>query len=373
MLCKRIQVENFRNITNADVEFSPGVNILLGDNAQGKTNLLEAIYVTSLGRSFRAQSDSDMIRFGCDSAHVKNTYSDSLRDMEIELDIFSGKRQKTIRHNKVKVQKMSEMVGAFKVVLFCPEHLNIIKEGPSMRRSFLDIGVSQIKPLYIKELQRYNALLRERNSLIKGAQEDRRSFESTIDIWSHQLARSAAEITRYRTEYLALASEHVERCLYDMTGNREKPNMTYISSSGLKGDDLNDRDICEKAYLDLYTSRHDREIGAGATLWGIHKDDIEIELNGKSARFYCSQGQQRSLSLAMKLSEGEIIKQYNGGDHPVFLLDDVFSELDASRRAYLTDSIRDKQVIMTSCEPHMLSGASIIRVKGGEYAPISQA
>ena len=152
-----------------------------------------------------------------------------------------------------------------------------------------------------------------------------------------------------------------------MTGDSERPTLEYISSSGLTLDECLDTKKCKDAFFQLYSTRHEREIGAGATLWGIHKDDIEIKLNGKSARFYCSQGQQRSLSLAMKLSEGEIIKKYMGGDYPVFLLDDVFSELDSKRRAYLINNLYDKQVIMTSCEPHILEGANIINVKNGEY------
>ena len=369
MICKSITVQNFRNIESASVRFSDGVNILLGNNAQGKTNLLEAIYVTSLGRSFRAQSDADMIKFGEDYATIQNIYRDNMRDMELSMSIFTGRKQKVIHHNRVKVQKMSDLVGAFKVVLFCPEHLSIIKEGPSLRRNYLDVAISQIKPMYIKALQRYNSILKERNSLIKSAEENRRNFDATIDLWSEQLADAAALITKYRIEYLTEAIPYIEECFSEMTGDREKPTLTYESSSGLTPEECLDTEKCRDAYLNLYTTRHEREIGAGATLWGIHKDDIEIQLNGKVARFYCSQGQQRSLSLAMKLAEGEIIKKYMGGDYPVFLLDDVFSELDSKRRAYLVNNLKDKQVIMTSCEPHDLDGANVILVEEGAYTP----
>ena len=372
MICKSITVQNFRNIESASVRFSDGVNILLGNNAQGKTNLLEAIYVTSLGRSFRAQGDADMIKFGEDYATIQNIYRDNMRDMELTMSIFTGRKQKVIHHNRVKVQKMSDLVGAFKVVLFCPEHLSIIKEGPSLRRNYLDVAISQIKPMYIKALQRYNSILKERNSLIKSAEDNRRNFDATIDLWSEQLADAAALITKYRIEYLTEAIPYIEECFSEMTGDREKPTLTYESSSGLSSDECLDLEKCREAYLNLYTTRHEREIGAGATLWGIHKDDIEIQLNGKIARFYCSQGQQRSLSLAMKLAEGEIIKKYMGGDYPVFLLDDVFSELDSKRRAYLVNNLKDKQVIMTSCEPHDLDGANVILVEDGVYSPENQ-
>lgn len=369
MICRSIHVENFRNIDKADVEFAPGVNILLGNNAQGKTNLLEAIYVTSLGRSFRAQSDADMIKFGEEMAYIQNCYSDSLRNMEISMRIFTGRKQKRIEHNRVKVGKMSEIVGAFKVVLFSPEHLSIVKSGPSERRAYLDVAISQIKPMYIKALQSYNQVLKERNSLIKSAEEDRRSFDSTIDIWSEQLASLSAQITEYRINYLKLAKKYIEKCFFEMTGDGERPTLKYVSSSGVDTEDF-DFNLCRDKYRELYFTRHDREIGAGSTLWGIHKDDIEIELNGKAARFYCSQGQQRSIALSMKLAEGEIIKDCFGGDYPVFLLDDVFSELDSRRREYLTRNILDKQVIVTCCERLDIEDANVYSVEDGRYTRV---
>ncbi len=369
MFCRSIHVENFRNIDIADVEFTPGVNILLGNNAQGKTNLLEAIYVTSLGRSFRAQADSDMIRFGEESAYIKNSYSDSIRNMEISMRVFAGRKQKRIEHNRVKISKMSEIVGAFKVVLFSPEHLSIVKAGPSERRSYLDVAISQIKPMYIKALQSYNQVLKERNSLIKSAEENRENFDATIDIWSEQLANLSAQITEYRVSYLKLARKYIEKYFSEMTGDSERPTLTYISSAGIDTENF-DINICRDKYRELYFTRHDREIGAGSTLWGIHKDDIEIELNGKAARFYCSQGQQRSIALAMKLAEGEIIKDYFGGDYPVFLLDDVFSELDFRRREYLTRNILDKQVIVTCCEKLDIEDANVYTVENGRYTRV---
>lgn len=367
MLCKNIYVENFRNIEQADVSFCDGVNVLIGDNAQGKTNLLEAIYLTALGRSFRQACDTDLIRFGQEMAFIRNIYSDSLRNQEISMRIFSGRKQKRIEHNRVKVDKMSDMIGSFKVVIFCPEHLSVVKEGPSLRRNFLDVALSQLRPLYVKSLQRYHAILKERNSLIKRVVDNRQDFDRTIDIWSEQLAREAVLITSYRIKYLRMAKGSVESCFADMTGEREKPTLTYVSSSGLSEDECLDEKLCLETYRKLYNSRHDREIGAGATLWGIHKDDIEICLNGKNSRIYCSQGQQRSLALSMKLAEGDIIKAQCGGDHPVFLLDDVFSELDSGRREYLTTSIKDKQVILTSCEPGIITEANVIRVKNGRF------
>ena len=349
MFCRNIYVENFRNIASADVEFCEGVNVLIGDNAQGKTNLVEAIYTTALGKSFRQGSDKDIIKFGEEYCFVKNKYFDGLRDSEISMRIFSDRRAKKVEQNGMKIARTSEMVRSFKIVIFCPEHLSLIKEGPALRRGFLDVAISQIRPLYLRSLQRYSTILKERNALIKTGEDDRATFNATIDLFSDQLAREAAIITNYRVNYITDLKLHVGTCFCDMMGDCEIPTLEYLSSSKLSEDECFDIEACQEAYRQLYSSHHDREIAAGATLWGIHKDDIEIYLNRNRARFFASQGQQRSLSLALKLAEGEIIKS-ECGDYPVFLFDDVLSELDVGRRGYLLSSIKDKQVILTCCE-----------------------
>ena len=197
MECNKISIRNFRNIEAAEIEFESGVNILCGENAQGKTNLLEAIHFTSLGKSFRTTHDEEMIRFGSESCEVSMDFCDSLRRQNITVRMMPGRR-KHIEHNKNKVTKVSDIVGAFRTVLFCPEHLSLIKEGPSERRNFLDIALSQLYPMYLKSLQRYNQILKQRNQLIKAAEDDRATFEATVDLWSSQLAHEAAIIARYR-------------------------------------------------------------------------------------------------------------------------------------------------------------------------------
>ena len=367
MFCRNICVENFRNIESANVEFCRGTNVLIGENAQGKTNLLEAIYITALGKSFRQGNDKDTIKFGEEYCFIKNQYTDDLRDMEISMRIFSDRRAKRVEQNGLKVARTSEMVGSFKVVLFCPEHLSIIKEGPALRRSFLDVAISQIRPLYMRSLQRYATILKERNALIKDAEENRSAFDSTIDLFSDQLANEAAVITGYRVRYIEKLKKYVSKCFIDMTGDRELPKIEFISSCKLSEEECFDLEKCREAYRSLYFSHHDREIGAGATLWGIHKDDMEISLNGNRARIFASQGQQRSLSLALKLAEGEIIKDECGGDYPVFLFDDVLSELDCGRRQYLLSNLKDKQVILTCCESSCIDADRLISVKNGKF------
>jgi DNA replication and repair protein RecF len=261
---------------------------------------------------------------------------------------------------------MSELVGGFRSVLFCPEHLSLIKEGPSLRRNYLDIAISRLYPLYMSTLQRYNYILKQRNALIKDAFQNREVFDATVELWSEKLAHEAALISKYRAEFVRRADVCVRDCFADMTNERERAEIKYVSSSHADEDECFDVAAVERRYVSLLTSAYDREIAAGATLWGIHKDDIDIRLNEKQARIYASQGQQRSLSLALKIAEGDICHE-EFGDYPVLLLDDVLSELDSERRRYLTERITDKQVIMTCCESSVEGEAKLIRVDGGRY------
>ena len=366
MECNKISIRNFRNIERAEIEFESGVNILCGENAQGKTNLLEAIHFTSLGKSFRTTHDEEMIRFGEDFCEVSLDFSDSVRRQNITVRMMAGKR-KQIEHNRIKVGRVSDIVGAFRTVLFCPEHLSLIKEGPGERRNFLDIALSQLYPVYLKSLQRYNQILKQRNQLIRAAEDDRGTFDATVDLWSAQLAHEAAVIARYRYRYIKMAEEHVKRFFGEMTGDRESPTLVYIGSSKQDPEEYENIEATEAAYRALLTTHHDREIGAGSTLWGIHKDDIEILLNGKPARAFASQGQQRSLALSLKLAEGEVCATVCG-EKPVFLFDDVFSELDSTRRAYLSGKIGERQVIITTCEPSGIAGGKMITVANGTFS-----
>lgn len=365
MECNRIRIRDFRNIESADVTFDAGVNILVGENAQGKTNLLEAIRFAALGKSFRTPHEEDLFRFGTDFCEISLDFSDSVRAQNLTVRMQKGKRRH-LEHNRVKVGKVSDIVGAFRTVLFCPEHLSLIKDGPALRRNYLDIALSQLYPVYLKTLQRYNQILKQRNALIRAANDDPRTFAQTAEFWSRQLAREAALIARYRYRYLLQAEEHVRTFFSEMTGERELPTVIYDGSSSQSPEEYDDVELTERRYIELLTTRLEREIGAGSTLWGIHKDDVDIRINGRSARTFASQGQQRSLALAMKLAEGEVCAAVCG-EKPVFLFDDVFSELDATRRAYLSSKLTDRQVIMTTCEPTGIAGGKVITVREGRY------
>ena len=383
MKCEKMQIQNFRNIEECEVVLSPEVNLFFGDNAQGKTNFLEAVYFSSLGKSFRPVKEAELIRFEQSQANIVNTFSDALRRQTIAVRLFNNKMRRVVEHNGVKITRMSEMVGAFRVVLFCPEHLSLIQGGPDLRRAYLNVALSQLRPVYLQALQRYNHVLKERNALLKKAHDDPATFAATEPLWSAQLAKEAAIITVHRARYVNLVSEQVKALFLDMMSKyedkHEVPNLTYTPTLGDIGSDSANFDLTaenlakiEERYLALLSSHHEREIGAGGTLYGIHRDDIRITLNGRPARLYASQGQQRSLALAMKLAEGWVSAYENSGDMPVFLFDDVLSELDSHRRAYLVGEMKGRQVIMTACDPATAyfgqENAHMIEVKNGQYS-----
>lgn len=356
MLCKKVELQNFRNAECETVTFDSGINVLHGENAQGKTNLLEAIYYVSLGKSFRGSKDAEIIRFGEEYAAISLDFIAQGREQNVTMRFSDNARQKkTVTHNGVKITKLSELVGEFRAVLFSPDHLQMIKDGPSLRRNYLDVAISQLRPMYLHSLQKYNKILLNRNKLIKNAEEDRATFDSTVDFWSAQLAHEAAIIAKARAEYVQKSGDIIAEFYRRMCQSGEideTPELIYAGSAKQEGEFYFDTEVTEKNFLRLLTDFHEREIAAGSTLYGIHKDDIIINLNGKNTRLYSSQGQQRSLALAMKLAEGEICRM-DCGEYPVFLFDDVFSELDSIRRKNLLREIADRQVIITSCESDM--------------------
>ncbi|MBO4980196.1 MAG: DNA replication/repair protein RecF [Clostridia bacterium] len=366
MFCNKIELKNFRNIEEASVEFTDGVNILLGSNAQGKTNLLEAIYTASTGKSFRAAKEAELMRFGCDHASIALEFTDTRRQ-RMEIKYAAGKRRQ-IEINQNKITRLSDMVGRFRCVLFCPEHLSLIKGAPAERRAFLDEAISQLRPMYLVSLTKYEKILKQRNTLLRNAQDDRSTFTETVSYWSEALAHEAAILSRFRESYAAQVQNFMQTCFAQMsekTGKTDEvPTLVYKGSSEQESyQDLNET---KEIYKRLLSQNLEREIYAGTTLYGVHKDDLEICLGGKAARQFASQGQQRSLALSLKLAEGEISRK-ESGEYPVFLLDDVLSELDFARREYLIEEIKDKQVIMTTCEirDEAYGSANIIRVRDG--------
>lgn len=364
MICKRVRVVNFRNIKEAEVSFGEGVNILSGKNAQGKTNLLEAIFFAAIGKSFRTSHEEDLIRMGEDFAEVSVDFADSVREQNLTVRLMRGKRRR-IEHNRLRLTKLSEAVGLFRTVLFGPEHLSIVKEGPAERRNFLDVAISQLYPVYLRALQNYHRVLAQRNKLIRDAEKEPEAFRQTVEFWSEQLAEASAIAADYRLRYIERLDPVVGELFREMTDGQEVPELIYEPSPKMEEDVIRNPAAAKERILAQLTGNTERELAAGTTLWGAHKDDVRIRLNGSEARSFASQGQQRSLALAMKLAEGEICGQVCR-ETPVFLFDDVFSELDGTRRKYLAEKLTGRQVIITSCEPN-LPGGNVIRVENGTY------
>lgn len=366
MICREIELKSFRNIIDEKISFDSGINVIHGENAQGKTNIIEAIYIFARGKSFRAFKDRELINFNSSIAYAKLIYEKKDGECELGVEIPKTVSKKFYR-NRVKVEKTSEIIGEFRAVLFCPSHLGIIKDSASVRRKFLDIAISQLKPIYLKMLTRYNAVIEQRNAILKLGQEARADYEGMLDIYSEELSSLCADIALIRIDYAKKLDTYVKKYFNDMTGGKEIPKISYETNASEI--DFESRQSLKEKYLKLLKENIDRELKYGATLFGIHKDDLKIEINSKDSRFYSSQGQQRSLALAMKLAEGEISKDLTG-EYPVFLLDDVLSELDENRKRYILSNIEKRQVIITTCENTAFDGIDDVRfinIKDGKY------
>ena len=353
MICKQAVCYNFRNIENETLSFDREINILSGDNAAGKTSVLEGIYLCAQGRSHRTSREKDFLRFGSSLSGLTIVYEDRERENRLGIT-WSEKGRRHCEKNGIPVRRMSEFIGNFRAVLFTPEHLSIVKEGPSMRRAFLDGALSQLDRQYVASLQRYTAILMRRNKILADAGINPSLLE-TIDIFSRQLSEEAAFLSEKREEYTRRADGYLQAVFEDMTGGREKPSLSYTGARS------------EKEFYRELTENLPRELRFGSTLFGIHKDDITVCLNGREARSFASQGQQRSLSLALKLAEGEISREETG-EYPVFLFDDVFSELDGGRKEYLMKGLSGRQVILTTCEKEGFSqNSNIIYAENGRF------
>lgn len=358
MKCDRIHYDNFRNIESAELEFSPETNIFTGENAQGKTSAIEGIYLFARGKSFRGAHDREMIRFGSEFTSVTVNCSDRSRAYEMKY-AFNTAGKRVCKRNGVVLGRLSEFVGYFRAVLFCPAHLAIVQSGPAARRGFLDLAISQIKPAYMVLLQKYNTVLFQRNAYIRDC---RKHFTDTdkdmLEVLSVQLAECAETISAQRDKYVSALSGEAKHFMLDMTVGRDECELEYVSRK------------TKDEYIRELTDNLDRELRYGATLYGVHKDDIDIRIGGHNARIYASQGQQRSAALAMKLAEGELSARSFGGEHPVYLFDDVLSELDKSRREYVVSGFDGKQVFITSCTAaglENLTQAKKFNVCGGVF------
>ncbi|MBR2343639.1 MAG: DNA replication/repair protein RecF [Clostridia bacterium] len=363
MILKSFHAEGFRNISNSEVRFHPRVNLLVGKNAEGKTNALEGIYFFSRGKSFRAKEERELVGHTAAGFRLKIEYED--RSGEGSLEYASFGRERLRKKNGYKVGRQSELIGSFVSVLFSPEDLNLVKGGPEERRQFLNVAVSQCYPEYISYYADFKRSLENRSSLLKSASKGNYIDDLELASWSETMAEYAAHIHKLRTEYIKRLNIHAKRTIREISSESEELELSY--KSHIEGE-VNDLPELKRLYRALLTESVEREKLAGTSLFGPQRDDIEIFLSGVSARSFASQGQQRSIVLALKLGEGEVIREIIG-EYPVFLFDDVLSELDETRRKFIIGGVGERQIIITSCFEENLNdfADNIIRVSGGKY------
>lgn len=351
MKINSITLENYRNIKELSVDFDD-VNIIWGQNAQGKTNLLEAIYLFSGAKSFRGAKDKELVKFNCDYARLNLDFFSNNREQTAEIII---KDRKTVQLNGIKKKSASELGDEIKTIIFSPDHLNMIKEGPSERRKFVDGALCQIKSNYRILLKNYNRTLVQRNTLLKKA-EKAEEVESVLEVWNVNLANLGAKIIFQRIMYLKALKPYLESIFEGISGGRENIELAYIGADTYSND-VND---IEKKLYEKLKSYTKIDVLNHTTTKGPHRDDIEILINGKSVKTYGSQGQQRSSVLALKLAEASLLKEMTG-ENPIALLDDVMSELDEKRQDYILNHIKDLQVFITCCDKE-----TVLRLKKGK-------
>ena len=349
MHIKEIKLINFRNYSKLNLNFCKDYNIIYGKNAQGKTNILEAIFLCSTGRSHRTSKDNELVKFMEESYYIKIILEKKHTDAYIEI-YYKKDERKRIKINDIPVKKNGELMGQLNTVIFSPEDLSIIKGGPLERRRFIDIALSQLKPTYFYDLQQYSRILSQRNHLLKSINKTvngKGRLKDTLEIWNEKLIETGSRIISERGKYLcrlnAKACENHNR----LAGSKEKIEIVYNPSVIVE--DLDDIEKIKKAFTERAKAGEEKEIKNGVTLYGPQRDDMEIRINDKNVRMYGSQGQQRTAVLTLKLSEIGILKELSG-EYPILLLDDVFSELDSMRQNYIIESLDDIQAFITTTE-----------------------
>ena len=343
----RLELKDFRSYTHGGFEPCDRVNVLLGDNGMGKTNVLEAVYLTCTGRSHRTRQDRELVRWGAETAAVKirTERRDGGHDVEIRIPA-AGKRRILVAGQEV--SRSGELLGHVTGVLFSPEDLRTVKDGPAERRRFIDMALSQLRPAYYYAMQRYNRALKQRGEVLRVAAASP-SMLATLDSWDEQLVLSGLELMRHRQEYVDMLNAEAGKGHRDITGDGERLEISYRPSLRADG-----RGEFLKA---LYEAR-ENDLRRMTTSVGPHRDDVAVLVNGRDVRAFGSQGQQRTAALAMRLAELEVMRR-ELDEWPVLMLDDVMSELDPGRRRRLLDRLRGIQTLVTCTDPDDLAGAEV--------------
>mgnify|MGYP002528693369 CR=1 FL=1 len=330
MIVTKIELSNFRNYDSLSLELDDKTNILYGKNAQGKTNVLEAIYLCSTTKSHRSSKDAELIKFENNEGHIKLFINKKGREYRIDIHLRKNK-SKGIAINGIPIKKASELFGIFNVIFFSPEDLSIIKNGPAERRRFMDLELCQINRLYYQNLSSYNKILNQRNNLLKQIYYNK-SLIDTLDVWNMQLVDYGSRIIKERRNFIEMMNDIIGEIHNRLTGGREKLEIVY--------------EYNEDKFEEVLQEKLETDMRYSSTQAGPHRDDISFLINGIDARKYGSQGQQRTVALSLKMAEIKLVKKIIN-DNPILLLDDVMSELDTDRRNALIDEIKDIQTIIT--------------------------
>lgn len=362
MFITKLSLLDFRNLHAAEIKFDPGMNIFYGDNAQGKTNILESIYLCATGRSHRTRTDSQLVYFEQKEAHIRLFTQKEKRTDRIDVHI-KREEKKGIAINGIPIRKSGELFGTLYVVIFSPEDLQLIKNSPGERRRFLDLELCQLSQIYYYHLQQYYKILKQRNHLLKRMQRNQK-LKETLFVWDEQLIQYGMKMIESRKIFIGEISSIASRKHQLITGDKEKLELFYRPNTETE------------EFKEKLASHLERDILIGSTSVGPHKDDIVFFINGKDVKTYGSQGQQRTTALSVKLAEIDLVEKQTG-QMPVVLLDDVLSELDEGRQRFLLNNMDQAQIILTCTGledsiKQFFSKGNLFLVEEGQISHISE-
>ena len=334
MYIEKIKLQNFRNYEQLELDLNKNINIIYGENAQGKTNIIESIFLCAFGKSFRTSKEKEMIKFNEEKSLVEAFYQKKDRDGKIKIELGNKKQ---ISLNGIKIKKLSELLGNINIVIFTPEDINILRDGPAKRRRFLDMMIGQLRPNYVYNLNMYTKTIEQRNNYLRQIKEENKP-EEMLEIWDEKLAEYGEKVYIYRKEFIEKIYNKINEIHGNITDDKETLKIEFISNCDNK-----------EKYLKLLKERRKLDIIKGFTTKGIHRDDFVIYINGKEVNIYGSQGQNRTVVLSLKIAELNVIYE-EIGEYPILLLDDFMSELDEVRRKNFLNNIKNTQVILTCTE-----------------------
>lgn len=375
MFLESIKLVNYRNYDHADAVFSKGMNVFIGENAQGKTNLMESIYVLAMTRSHRTSNDKELINWTTEFTKIKGRIQK--RQAHFPMEIIVSKKGKIARLNRLEQKKLSSYIGHFNVILFAPEDLSLVKGAPSIRRKFIDMELGQMNRLYLHHLVEYQRMLKQRNQYLKqlstGAKED----TIYLDVLTEQLAKEGAAVLYERIHFIEKLQKWAEPIHHEISRQKEKLTIAYTSSISIESIESKTEEELYQEMLSFWHGQKKREKEQGITLSGPHRDDLIFMVNGKNIQTYGSQGQQRTTALSIKLAEIDLMKEVTG-EYPVLLLDDVLSELDDERQTHLLKVFQNKvQTFLTTTslegvKMDLLDQPKVFRITNGQIETESE-